>query len=108
MVMPPPEHDSIILAHEERFKTIFSRIKAVEDVTIEHVRESVPYRKAVERHTVQLEEWIDFRRELRLWALGIICSVLVMTFWLGGRFAVLDKLEKFYDKNIKVYAETTK
>jgi len=92
--MPP--HDDIVLAHEERFKTIFNRL----DKADEHVKESGPIRTMVTEHEVKINGFLEFKKELRVWGLGIIITLVLGIFWLGGRFTVLEKLEDLHKTEI--------
>lgn len=86
------DHSSIVLAHEERFKNIDSRLNNHD----KHVEESVDVRRKVDEHEIKLQGIEDIRKDLGRYALGIIVTLILGILWLGGRFATLERLEKLH------------
>lgn len=63
-----PEHRDKITVHDEQLKTIFNKF----------------------------DDFKEFRREFRIWALGIIISVVIGLIWFGGKLNALDRLERLH------------
>jgi hypothetical protein len=111
-------HKDIVLAHEERFKTIFNRIKEcfeqiasnkkeredritrLEDTINCHVKDSADRILMIERHELILSEWDTYRKEVRRWGFGVVIILISGILYLGGRLDTLNKLEKIHEKEL--------
>ena len=61
-----------------------------------HVTESIEYRTKIDRCDEQLKDIKLLHREIRLWCLGLLVTIIIASLYLGDRFSSLNRLEALH------------